>query len=324
MSHQEENGTLHLSHCSFTNNAALNSGGAVYAVSLFGVLIDSSTFNNNDARSGGAVCGETCCLTQLRIHNCTFKRNKATAMGGALYFNTTSANISHSNLSENISPAAGAIYSTGKNSTLHLTKSKLAMTNHEGEQRQYGAAVWSRQTKLFVASTVVFCDNKAGGLILGATEGEIHKCSFDKNTGLAGAISAQNSKFLMITRSIFRQNRGIVTPALRLPKNTLIQNSTFLISGVFDNWALQLDTANDTVFRSSGNLFRVTLPQELDHMIMLASTTSSVASATLYFWDTWYQVNSSDLHPVDRDFVHKTSTLSHKNVSVEFSQFASG
>ncbi len=331
---QRQNGTLYLAQCIFTRNAATYGGGALYASGLISGQTEGSTFLHNMAKGGGAICSEAGYLVQFRVYNCTFVKNIAPQMAGALLFNTTSALVSYSNLTENTSPIAGTIAFWGHSSILHMSHCNIWKSNYIGGQNlsSFGEAVWSLLAKQLVFDCVHFDDNPMGGLMLGETRAEIQNCSFSRNTGVGGAIRATSSKLLTIRNTVFNNNGGVSVPALSLGRNTLVQNCTFEIPRLSRHpFAIQVDSTNNATLRLCRNFFHVIhakAPVQLDKMISLFSTSPSVSTSNLYFWDTWYQVNNSKAHLVDRDFMHNIETNgittdNPVNVSGVFGQFAS-
>ncbi len=324
-------GFLHLTHCTFSSNVAVTKGGALCTKVTTVCVIDSSTFVNNTASVGGAVSSKD---GYLRFYNCTFKRNVAPVTAGALFFNRTSVIISHSQMVENSSPIAGTILFGGPNSAMLLTKSKILKTNHDTEPGKYQPAVSISAEKL-VVSYVLFHDNKLGALSLDETRAEIHNCSFGKNTG-SGAITSVGSKVLIITNTSFIENGNSLTAALNLATtNVIVQNCIFVFSALHCPSAIDIgpiSPTHSTDLRSKSNVFHLVQaqsPRTLDQAIYLLSMTHSISYANLFFWDTWYQVNSSKMYAVDMDFVKNISTSdgetgSHIKVRAEFSQFASG
>ncbi len=323
-------GILHLNQCTFTSNAAINKGGAVFVSTLNDAIMESSLFVNNSAKRGGAVSCESEHLVQFQVRNCTFERNTATICAGALNFDTTSVNISQCKLFQNVSPMAGTILFSGKSSVLRIEHSKIWKNNFEGEQKATGAAVWSPYSHKLVAHNVVFSCNNVGGMRVGATRAEIHDCFFSRNGGVVGAIDASDdTKYLIISNTSFFLEGDI--SMLRRTNSTILLNCKFVACGSFINpTAIQMVVTPGMVLRSSGNIFATTRKKTTQlAQAMSFFSRPTFSAVTVYLWDTWYQVNDSRLHAVDENFVHNiptssTTTDSHVNVTAEFSQFASG
>ncbi len=333
----EHDGTLHLTHSTFVNNAAMDNGGAVLTSNLIEGLIEKSTFQNNTAKIGGAVFCEDRGVNEIWVHNCTFKQNEATNSGGALAFNSTSATIMNSNLVENIAPEGGTIFFMGQYSTLNISWCNIRKNNFLLREEPAGAAVVCFLAEQLVAHNVAFHDNDIGGVLLGDVEAKVDSCSFSRNRGNIGAIRGLTTKVLIITNTSFIENGEFSVPALHLSKNTLIQNCTFYASGHINLRAITIIPTNSTILRSCGNVFSRSTEDvqiELDTMIYLLSHSPIPSTVTLYFWNTWYQVNSSQAYAVDGDFVKniyrvtnifsdRATAGGHVFVTVEVSQFAS-
>ncbi len=327
------NGSLQLRHCTFADNAAMYGGGAVCAIGLTNGQVENCTFLNNSAQHGGAVYTVGGPSVPFIVQQCIFKWNRVSITGGALFLNAT-AIISHCQLLENVGPAGGTIYFMGKYFTLYITQSKISKSNLGGKGSIYGAAVFGLYARNIVANFVVFDDNNFGGMVLHMTRGEVHNSSFSNNTN--GAISTHRTDVLIITNTSFVENGGDYSdPDLRLgTKNTVIHNCKFVVSGLVHLQAIQIKTLfmYSMILRSCGSVFNITqgqTQQELNTLISLFSNSPSVSSATLYFWDTWYQVNNSKRQPVDNAFIQNINTDGLTtgdliNVTAEFSQFASG
>ncbi len=103
--------TLFISNCTFCNNKASDSAGAIFTG--LSISIRASKFHLNSARTGGAMWSRSGHIT-----NCDFVSNSAQQGGGAMIFSINSrVNISHSNFTNNIADAGGAILGT-QNSSL--------------------------------------------------------------------------------------------------------------------------------------------------------------------------------------------------------------
>ena len=119
--------SLTIVNCTFEDNGAYESGGAVY-VSGINVDISDSTFVNNTARlQGGAVFIESrssLTRTTSTIHNSSFVGNHASIGGGAVYA-PASIQISDSAFIGNTARyrGGGAVYTGGRFSNIDVTDS---------------------------------------------------------------------------------------------------------------------------------------------------------------------------------------------------------
>ncbi|WP_458406148.1 Ig-like domain repeat protein, partial [Methanobrevibacter sp.] len=82
----------------FINNSADEYGGAAY-VSRAGLIIDSSDFSENDAKSGGALYADD---STIEVNNSDFEKNGAVRTGGAIYlYGGSTADINNTNFKNN-------------------------------------------------------------------------------------------------------------------------------------------------------------------------------------------------------------------------------
>ena len=113
------NYNLSVSSSTFTNNQAIRHGGAIGSYYTFSV--SGSTFTNNQAHYGGAiVCSMANDNTIVHLYvnavsNCTFTDNKATNYGGAIYNNYMNLFMTNSTFTNNQAKEGGAIYSNEYN-----------------------------------------------------------------------------------------------------------------------------------------------------------------------------------------------------------------
>ncbi|WP_323736106.1 C1 family peptidase [Methanosphaera sp. ISO3-F5] len=81
------NKSLTVTGSTFTQNSAKYDGGSIYSVQS-SAAITSSTFNNNNARNGGALyLGNNVNKIQLQVTNSLFTNNKATIKGDSIWTN---------------------------------------------------------------------------------------------------------------------------------------------------------------------------------------------------------------------------------------------
>jgi len=85
------NGILNVENCSFENNNATSSGGAVYSGYGSVLNVSDSYFNNNYAKySGGAIYSYSAC----NVTNSVFNNSSSGSSGGAVYISGSSSNYS--------------------------------------------------------------------------------------------------------------------------------------------------------------------------------------------------------------------------------------
>lgn len=122
----ENEDSLFVNHCLFSNNSTTNEGGAILQTSRFGYMsVEASTFEANQAAEGGAIYAAE---GHLDIENCTFSKNVAEVKGGAIRKENANINLVHSTFVENISNIeGGAIFS--QSVTILISSNRLMMSN---------------------------------------------------------------------------------------------------------------------------------------------------------------------------------------------------
>ena len=168
-------------NCTFVNNSAKNSGGAIYDA----ISIIESMFVNNSANWGGAI------YRVDLVNDCDFINNSASNSGGAVHMSKNSydvdgSRIINSRFNNNSANFGGAIYSkTDSKSDLNKVSS-CNFTNNWAETS--GGAVYSESSCLVEKSE--FTDNSAqvGGAIFLDSNGNyvIGDSKFIKNSAIWG------------------------------------------------------------------------------------------------------------------------------------------
>ncbi|MBR6025087.1 MAG: Ig-like domain repeat protein [Methanobrevibacter sp.] len=177
-------------------------GGAVYS-NAGNVLIDSSTFRNNNATYGGAIYATN---TNLRIINSHFENNYAYKYGGAIASEDNSVlTVTNSIFTKcyTLTNAGGAIYS--KESTLDVKKSNFTSCN-----ATFGAAICDLKSNSTIDSIIAssnFADYQGGAIYKMYGKITIKSSSFSSNRALGGgAIFIDNSSDVSISSSKFNSN----------------------------------------------------------------------------------------------------------------------
>ena len=190
----------------FIGNKAENGGvgGAILNSSFLandnGVVdltnVESATFSENSATSGGAIAnikGQTGSNpAEIKIANATFSNNKATANGGAVY-NETIANLTDSKFNTNTSGTYGGAIMSTEGSDLTITNGTFTGNKVTGDVKaSYGGAIFN-QGKMEVSGN--FSGNEAGrgGAIYNYTTADTTIKSgtvFEKNESTYGHGSA--------------------------------------------------------------------------------------------------------------------------------------
>lgn len=74
-------GEPRLVDCIFRDNTGDHDGGAVVIDMMCKLSVEGCWFEGNQAAGGGAI---TCCSSEALLDRCTFVRNRATSLGGAI------------------------------------------------------------------------------------------------------------------------------------------------------------------------------------------------------------------------------------------------
>ncbi len=327
--------SVHLLHCSFSNNSVGVKGGAILIGMTVRVEINHCLFENNTSAVGGAI---VCDMggKNVVVHNCTFKANAATGFAGAMYINGTSMTISNSDFLENASPVGGAIHIEGKH-TIHITQSNFSKTNYGTnyvQQSSLGSAIVAYSATI-ILKRVQFLDNKVGGaLILKQGKGEIHSCLFGNNQGNnAGAIFiSTHSTLLLITRTTFFGNQGPLGTDMYLSnKLTLIQNCTFLEGNVsaLSQICIAMIHADVVDIKTYDTVFVRNKTHQMVHsMFYIVRPSPRTVSLTFEVWRTMYNTTSNSSFLVDQNVINNSSysfvyVEGNVNLTTEVSQFAS-
>jgi len=179
----------------FAKNSATYGGGAIYVNTDSTVTIKGGTFGgdneddgNTAGTSGGAIFNDaTLNISKSEKGGTTFSNNKANYYGGAIYQNSSSAN---------------------------MTVDGADFINNSAEW--YGGAICNSLGEANITSATTFSSNtsKAGGAIYNNDKMVVSDVSFSKNTvkngdvGDGGAIFNENNGTLTITNSDFIQNEA--------------------------------------------------------------------------------------------------------------------
>jgi len=166
-------GSLTVKNCTFTENQASRSGGAISFVSKNDILtVSSSTFTKNQANvDGGAIYSHEGITT---VSTSTFTQNQVNRYGGAI--DSYKLIISSSTFTKNQGKEGGAI------SSYKLTISKSTFTKNQA--------------------------TKNGGAIESRGKGNVNSCTFTSNKAMkkGGAIYLQDEYTNKITNSKFTKN----------------------------------------------------------------------------------------------------------------------
>jgi predicted outer membrane repeat protein len=165
---------LVIAQCTFTGNHADEVGGAIDCFLFLDpqdIAVSNSTFEDNDARSGGAIFGTD--ESNMSITNCAFTRNRAVspgfAEGGAITALGMSITVTNSRFSDNVAEGrnaqGGAISTVDPNFRPSTIASSVFNGNHaiagDGGFARGGAI--NHQSPHLAVTSSVFAGNAARG-----------------------------------------------------------------------------------------------------------------------------------------------------------------
>ena len=217
-------GNLVIDGCTFdTNEATASVGGAVNFTTSHGWMISHSTFCDNFAiNSGGAIKFNISGSNE--IDNCWFSGNSATNLyGGAISASTSSASIANSTFVNNQSSIdGGAIY--GVTSSFQLTNTDFYNNTANNGGAIYSSS-WYTGALRSTATNCIFSDNEALNTGASATNGgavvissdnngwDIDTCTFVNNiipaTGRGGAISNYEAESTLANSLFYNNLKGV-------------------------------------------------------------------------------------------------------------------
>jgi len=185
-------GNLSVINCSFTNNFAEYSGGAI--INYYGNLsvTDCSFLGNTANDDGGAIHNY---YGSLSVSDSSFTGNDASrndaSRGGAIYSQSGSVFVNGCSFTGNIASSGGAIYNYGSGNTVSLINSSFTgntATNLGGAIVFYGGSV-SVDGCSFTSNTAF----SSGGAIFSGGSVSLINSSFTSNTAFSSGGAIYNS-----------------------------------------------------------------------------------------------------------------------------------
>ena len=196
---------VHLSHCKFDNNFAINFGGAVYIVRSY-VNISENLFTNSSATSadGGGVYIED---STANISGNCFINNHAKQGGGGVYLETSTVSF-NSNLFKNNSARFGGGIAAYTNSNVSATNNTFTSNI---------ASVGGGGIDIYIGVVASFMDNifennsaekYGGGVLLLTSIVTFNNNLFKSNTAtrFGGGIDARENSNVNATNNTFTRN----------------------------------------------------------------------------------------------------------------------
>ena len=118
----DEGGTVSLTNCAITGNAAAAQGGGLY--NFDGTLsLSGCTVSSNTALTGAGLAGNG---GSLSLVNTTVSGNTATGQGGGLYVRLGTATLTNVTVSANSAQTGGGLVNSGNTATVTLTNTIVA------------------------------------------------------------------------------------------------------------------------------------------------------------------------------------------------------
>lgn len=201
--------TVTLNHCAFTDNSAIEDGGAVKCDANSVPTLTGCTFTDNTAKRGGALSIWNNSVG--RAWDCVFLGNTASVYGGAIYANTCEQTLANCTLTGNTSDSDGG--------AILAHKAKLTLINDRllGNVTQGYAGGFKNSASEALLFGCVFSGNVAqksgGGLwILNCTVPTyLGNCTFSRNTGVTsgGGVYDTNSVPATLVNSILWGNTAV-------------------------------------------------------------------------------------------------------------------
>jgi parallel beta-helix repeat protein len=232
-------GAATIGDCTFSANAANDSGGGMYAAAVpIGFTLTRCTFSGNSAsNNGGGIAFSSSCG---KLTGCTFTTNRAGANGGAIYFSgTMSGTISNCSFYSNAAGTWG-----GGTYYASLTQCLLA-----GNQAAKGGGVSGGALTGCTLSTNAA--TAAGG---GAWNGVLQFCALDGNQAGdgGGAHSANLMDCTLVNNSAITNGGGAYGSALR---NCLMTgNAANVGGGAFNSSLYNCTVVGNTATNSAGGV----------------------------------------------------------------------
>lgn len=201
--------------CTFINNYAENSGGAIYFTIGDNNQVKNCNFKENRAENGGAISISSTAKASI-IHS-IFNDNKATQSGGCIY-NNGKLLIEKSEFKNDNAPQAGTIQNYNELEIKTTTFTQTTNTNSE--------TIFNTKFLTITDSQFNKCIAKNGGAIYNTGETTISNTNFTQNKANNGG-SIYNTNKLTIKKVIFQKNNADNGGAIYNTGNITISQSKF-------------------------------------------------------------------------------------------------
>lgn len=188
-----------ISNCTFSNNTSYSyggDGGGIYNDDS-SPIVSNCSFSNNLSYSGagGAICNVN--NASPIISNCSFSANKCLSVGGAIYNEDSSPDVSNCIFYNNTTMAGGFRYGGGgmynNRSSPTISNCNFSNNNSYGD----GGAIYNINSDSLTISNCSFSANNSpnwgGGIYNYSSAPSISHCNFSGNHGGGGGICNSSS-----------------------------------------------------------------------------------------------------------------------------------
>lgn len=231
--HQGDNATFTLKNSALESNIAGTSGAGAYlgAAGIAPVLIENTTFVNNEAGAGGGFI-YFMNDSELSVKGALFENNSTNNDGGGMYISSAGASIliddTEFNNNSSTGYGGGAIMLFADTSNVVISNSDF--TENLGATGGGGAIYYgSTDATLTVSNTRFNANtNTFGGAVANFATGSLatyRDCSFTENSGATGGGGALTNGFgvrLEVENCLFENNTGTVGAAIRVQNDDVI------------------------------------------------------------------------------------------------------
>lgn len=251
----QQTSSLVITRTTFQHNTATGNGGAVGYDRSGTLTISDSTFKNNSAANGGAVCAKS-----WHLEDSTFENNSVTGSGGALYSCGLGDKITMGNVFDGNSASRGGVMRGACNGQ-HKTIGNVFSNNSASDTFGIGEMCNEWTNNLFI-------NNSAQKLAIGYLTGTsprfssnvtIDNTSFNENDEYGGSALTTygvTNNNIFVATDIGLDKRATVTNNIFLSNDT----DVFALSGedfyqISNNYIDTSRLSSDFIINGSNNVF---------------------------------------------------------------------
>ena len=198
--------------CTFLDNLAAGSGGALYMTGVVGGIFSQCTFQNNAATEGGAGTLFTANSAGTGFTNCSFTTNVGLNLGGALHAKQGQSGATGCQFVSNSSEVGGAVHVASTAALSTVTSCTFTLNDANEGGGLYAAKGVTVTGSQFIDNFAV--GNGGGASIVGPST--LENCTFSGNFvgeasfggGLHLAGTASNTNPAIVNSCIFQSNEA--------------------------------------------------------------------------------------------------------------------